>query len=59
MDSVSLEPTTTARPPAPDTTRPAGRLPMVLLLAGSRIPVLGAVLLTPVLPSISHRALRI
>ncbi|MCM3484634.1 MFS transporter [Kocuria rosea] len=51
MDSVSIEPTA---PPAPDTAGRAGRLPVVLLLAGSCMPVLGAVLLAPVLPSMTQ-----
>jgi MFS family permease len=51
MDSVSTQPTA---PPAPDTTQRTGRLPVVLLLAGSCMPVLGAVLLAPVLPSMTQ-----
>ncbi|MEV6250956.1 MFS transporter [Streptomyces sp. NPDC051742] len=38
-------------PPSPDrAAAPAGRLPAVVLMAGSCLPVLGAVLLAPVLP---------
>ncbi|MEV6160714.1 MFS transporter [Streptomyces sp. NPDC052052] len=38
-------------PPSPDhDTAPAGRLPVAVLMAGSCLPVLGAVLLAPVLP---------
>ncbi|MET9803587.1 hypothetical protein [Streptomyces sp. NPDC006368] len=40
-----------AAPPRHDhDTAPAGRLPAVVLMAGSCLPVLGAVLLAPVLP---------
>ncbi|WP_374230109.1 MFS transporter [Streptomyces sp. OfavH-34-F] len=39
-----------ASPPAAPGASPAGRLPAVMLMAGSCLPVLGAVLLAPVLP---------
>ncbi|WP_443064344.1 MFS transporter [Streptomyces sp. NBC_00525] len=39
-----------ASPPAAPGTPPTGRLPAVMLMAGSCLPVLGAVLLAPVLP---------
>jgi MFS family permease len=53
MDHIA---TGATAPPAPSPTAPprAGRLPAVLLLAGSCMPVLGAVLLAPVLPSMTQ-----
>ena len=44
-----------ARPPPPDD---AGVWQAVLLLAGSCMPVLGAVLITPILPQLSERLRR-
>lgn len=54
MDSISSGPATRTAPTIPDSRPRAGRLPAVLLLAGSCMPVLGAVLLAPVLPSMTQ-----
>jgi len=40
--------------PGPVVTRKAGRLQATLLVAGSCMPVLGAVLLAPVLPTLNQ-----
>lgn len=46
--------TETALPEVPAATRRAGALQGILLLAGSCMPVLGSVLITPVLPQLSQ-----
>ena len=46
--------TNTTLPDQPDTLRKAGALQGILLLAGSCMPVLGSVLITPVLPQLSE-----
>src|SRR4051812_9104853 len=52
MSDRTLEPSPSAAPAAaPD--RPAGLVQLVLLLAGSCVPVLGAVLIAPVLPQLA------
>jgi len=52
MSDRTLEPSPSAAPAAaPD--RPAGLVQLVLLLAGSCMPVLGAVLIAPVLPQLA------
>ena len=46
--------TSTTLPHQPTATRKAGTLQAILLLAGSCMPVLGSVLITPVLPQLSE-----
>jgi MFS family permease len=52
MENIQL--VGTARTPGPAETRPAGRFQAALLVAGSCMPVLGAVLLAPILPTLSQ-----
>jgi MFS family permease len=52
MENIQLA--GTARTPGPAETRPAGRFQAALLVAGSCMPVLGAVLLAPILPTLSQ-----
>jgi MFS family permease len=55
MENIQLTGTETRNgTPGPTATRTAGRLPAALLVAGSCMPVLGAVLLAPVLPTLSQ-----
>jgi hypothetical protein len=54
MDNISTDAAISPPAPIPTDTAQAGRLPAVLLLAGSCMPVLGAVLLALVLPSMTQ-----
>ena len=54
MENIQLAGTARNGKPGPAVTRPAGRFQAALLVAGSCMPVLGAVLLAPILPTLSQ-----
>lgn len=54
MENIQLAGTAGNGTPGPAVTHPAGRFQAALLVAGSCMPVLGAVLLAPILPTLSQ-----